>query len=339
MTNAFGDSPVSGASSSFVAAALPAAPTLTSITRGLNSADVAFTANSDGGDTITGFTATCTSSDGGTTQTASGAIVADHRRLARPTATRYTCVVLATNTVGDGSPSAASSSFIAATVPDAPTVTGVTRGQNSGIVAFTANGDGSDPIIDFTATCTSSDGGTTRSATDAASPITVGSLSNTKTYTCTVVATNSFGDSAASAASSSFVGATVPDAPTLTTVTLGLNSVDVAFTANGDGGDAITDYTVTCTSSDGGTTRSNDDTSSPITVGSLTNSKTYTCAVVATNAIGDSAASTASAPFVAATVPSRALDHGRHPRPERGDRRDHRERRQRQRDHRLHRNV
>jgi hypothetical protein len=303
VTNSFGDSPSSGASSSILAAAFPAAPTLTSVTRGLNSVDVAFTPNSDGGDAITGYTATCASSDGGTTQSNTGA-TSPITVGSLDNGNTYTCVVVATNSVGDGSASSASASFVAATAPDAPSITGVTRGQNSAIVAFTANADGSDPITGFTATCASSDGGTTRSATGASSPITVGSLTNTNTYTCTAVATNGFGDSAASTASSSFVGATVPVAPTLSSITLGLNSVDVAFSANGNGGDTITGYTATCTSSDGGTTQAVSGATSPITVASLTNSKTYTCAAVATNAIGDSAASTDSSSFIAATVPN-----------------------------------
>ena len=74
-------------------------------------------------------------------------------------------------------------------------------------------------------TCTSSDGGTTQSASSATSPVTVASLTNANTYTCTAVATNGFGDSAASTASASFVAATVPDAPDLTTVDLGSNAV------------------------------------------------------------------------------------------------------------------
>jgi len=302
VTNAFGNSAASAASSSFVAATVPDATTITSVVLGPNSATVAFTANSTGGSAITGYTVTCASSDGGATQTNSDT-ASPITVSSLSNGNTYSCIVVAGNAIGAGADSVASSSFVAATVPDAPTISGVTRGQNSTIVAFTANGDGSDAITGFTVTCASSDGGATQSASGATSPITVGSLTNTSTYTCTAVATNGFGDSVASVASSSFVAATVPDAPTLTSIDLGLNAVDVGFTANGTGGNAITGYTVTCASSDGGATRMNTDTSSPITVSSLTNSKTYTCTVVASNAIGDSGASLASISFVAATVP------------------------------------
>ena len=50
---------------------------------------------------------------------------------------------------------------------------------------------------------------------------------------------------------------TVPDAPSISGITIGQNTVEVEFDAGADGGSAITGYTVTCDSSDGGTTQSN----------------------------------------------------------------------------------
>ena len=219
----------------------------------------------------------------------------------------YTCTVVATNGLGDSPASSASGSIVAGTVPAAPTLTSATGGSNATVVSFTANGNGGSAITGFTATCTSSDGGTTQSASGASSPITVSSLTNAKTYTCTVVATNAFGDSPASNASSSITGATAPSAPSISNLTQGNLSAIVSFTSNGSGGSAITAFTVTCASSDGGTTQSASGASSPITVGSLTNANTYTCTVTATNAVGTSSASTASSPFVAgvgASVPA-----------------------------------
>ncbi len=253
-TNGLGDSAASSASSSFVAGTVPAAPTFVSLTRGSNSATVAFTPNGSGGSAITGFTATCTSSDGGATQTASGA-TSPLTVTTLTNAKTYTCAVVATNSTGDSAASTASASFVAATNPSAPTVSGVTLGSNSAIVAFTAGSDGGDTVTAFTATCTSSDGGTTQTTSGATSPVTVTTLTNAKTYTCTVVATNAMGDSSASAVSSAFIAGTVPAAPTFVSLTRGSNSAIVAYTANGNGGTAITSFTTTCTSSDGGTTR------------------------------------------------------------------------------------
>ena len=301
-TNSFGASDASDASSPFQAGDLPSAPTISSVTRGNNSASIAITSNGDGGTAITSYRVTCRSSNGGLTRSTTGAS-SPVTITSLSNGRAYTCTVVATNAIGDSPASAASSSFVAGRTPDAPTLTGVTRGSNSAVVSFTANGNGGNAITSFTATCTSSDGGTTRTASGASSPITVGSLSNGNTYTCTVVATNAINDSAASSASTSFVAATNPSAPTLTGVTLGNDSGAVAFTANSDGGDSVTAFTATCTSSNGGTTRTASDTSSPITVGSLTDGKTYTCTVLATNGIGNSSASSASTSFVAGTVP------------------------------------
>jgi len=101
-------------------------------------------------------------------------------------------------------------------------------------------------------TCDSTDGGTSRSATDTSSPITVSTLSNGHLYTCAVVATNSFGDSVPSDASSPFGAGDLPTAPTINSVVRG-NKLgdDSPSPRNGDGGSAIFSYKVTCRSSNG----------------------------------------------------------------------------------------
>src|SRR5207237_193000 len=160
---------------------------------------------SDGGSTITGYTVSCDSSDGGVSGSNGGSgspIVVS----SLSNGNTYTCTVTATNGVGTGAPSAASNSFIPATVPGAPT--GVSATSNSFVptsvpgaptigtvtlsggtasVPFTApSNNGGTPITNYTATCTSSNGGTTRSGSHATSPVSVASLSATKTYTCRV---------------------------------------------------------------------------------------------------------------------------------------------------------
>src|SRR4029077_5179875 len=112
---------------------------------------------------------------------------------------------------------------------------------------------GGSAVTGYTATCTSSDSGTPGTHSGTTSPITVGSLTNGKTYTCTVTATNAAGSGAPSAASNAVVPATVPGAPTIGTVTLAGTTASVPFTAPAsNGGSAITGYTATCTSSNGG---------------------------------------------------------------------------------------
>ena len=93
---------------------------------------------------------------------------------------------------------------------------------------------------------------------------------------------------------------TVPEAPTSPVATAGNAQASIAFTAPAsNGGSAITGYTVT--SSPGGLTATG--TSSPLVVTGLTNGTAYTFTVVATNAAGNSVASSASAAVTPFTVP------------------------------------
>src|SRR5262245_39867896 len=82
----------------------------------------------------------------------------------------------------------------AATVPGAPTITNATAGNTAIALTFSppANNGGSG-ITSYTASCTSSNGGTSASVSAGASPIVVNGVSNGRTYTCTVTATSGAG--------------------------------------------------------------------------------------------------------------------------------------------------
>lgn len=175
--------------------------------------------------------------------------------------------------------------------PAAPTIgtatnVGTGRAFNDGAatVAFTP---GAGPTAtSFTAV--SSPGGF--NATGASSPLTVQGLQSGVSYTFTVTATNAAGTSPASNASNSVTATTVPQAPTIGTATGGNATASVTFTANANGGSAITGFTAT--SSPGSITGTN--TVSPITVSGLSNGTAYTFTVTATNANGTSLPSAAS---------------------------------------------
>ena len=95
--------------------------------------------------------------------------------------------------------------------------------------------------------------------------------------------------------------AVVPGAPTsVVAQRIASGQLRVSFLPPAsNGGSAITKYTVTCTSSNGGLTGSAYGTASPLTVSALTAGRSYTCKVTATNAKGTSLPSTPSAAVVA----------------------------------------
>ena len=216
--------------------------------------------------------------------------------------TTYYFVVRSSNTGNAVSAPSNEVSAVPAAVPGAPTIASVTAGDAQASVAFTAPAsDGGSTITGYTVTAhdstTPSNGGQTASGTS--SPITVTGLTNGDSYTFTVTATNGMGAGPVSGTSTAVTPATVPAVPGIGAVTAGVGQVSVAFTAStSTGGAAITAYTVTAhdstTPANGGQTASG--TSSPIPVTGLTIGDSYTFTVVATNRIGSSESSTASAP-------------------------------------------
>ena len=175
-----------------------------------------------------------------------------------------------------------------ATVPSPPTVTGTTPAGGRATVAFTPGFDGGSPITGYTAQCVSTDGGVTKSAKGASSPITVTGLTPTKHYKCRVRATNAVGLGPVSAYGNTVLlpPPTAPSPPTVTRTTPAGGRATVAFRPGFDGGSPITGYTAQCVSTDGGVTKSVSAASSPITVTGLTPTKHYKCRVRATNAVG-----------------------------------------------------
>ncbi len=272
-----------------VVAVTPGAPTSVSATAGDAQASVSFTAPSNtGGSAITSYTATCTSSDGGASGAQSGA--GSPLSVAGLTNGKtYTCTVSAANSAGSGSASSASSSFI----PKAnQTITFTNPGAQT--FATTPTLSASTSATGLTVTLSS--------ATTGVCTITSGGvLAFVSAGTCTINADQS-GSAAYNSASqvqqSFTVNAVVPGAPTIGVVTPGDGQASVAFSAPASGGGAaISGYTATCASSDGGATGSQSGAASPLAVTGLTNGKTYTCSVIAANSVGSGSASAASSSF------------------------------------------
>jgi hypothetical protein len=293
-TNLAGPSLPSPASAPLVIG-LPDAPAQPAVAVGSTQLTLTFAAPADHGVAITGYTATCTSNDGGVLGTVSGPASALTLAVSGLTNGKtYTCTVTATNAAGSSAPSPATAAAIPAGTPSAPGVPAVTAGNERIAVAFSAPAGNGGAITGYTATCTSANSGISHSTSGSGSPLTVTNLFNGEAYSCTVTATNAAGTSAPSPVSPRAVPATVPAAPTIGGAAAGTADITVSFTPNGDNGSPITGYSATCTSSNGGITRSMSGAGSPITVTNLTNGNSYTCTVSATNAVGPSVGSASS---------------------------------------------
>ncbi len=150
---------------------------------------------SSGGTPITGYTATCTSSNGGVTETGShsGASAAPITVTGVATGKTYTCTVKATNAVGTGIMSAPSLPVIVGSpaAPSGITASHVASGQIK--VGFTPGASNGATTSSYTARCASTNGGVGGAKSGPSSPLTVTGLTVGKTYTCTVSATNARG--------------------------------------------------------------------------------------------------------------------------------------------------
>lgn len=173
-------------------------------------------------------------------------------------------------------------------VPDAPTVSasnvGTSRAFNNGAATVTlASPTGGRPAS-YSITTTP----TTVTTTATSSPVTLTGLASATSYTVTATPTN-VSATGPGGTSSSFTATTVPQAPTIGTFTDGGTGTTgtLSFTAGATGGSAITGYKY---STNGTTYTSASGTTSPLSLTGLTPG-TYTFTLQATNANGDSAAS------------------------------------------------
>ncbi|HUR58776.1 MAG TPA: putative Ig domain-containing protein, partial [Opitutaceae bacterium] len=271
-----------------IAATVPGAPTIGAATPGNSQASIAFSAPaSNGGATITGYTATCTPGPFSGTGAASPVTV-----TGLSNGTLYSCTVKATNSAGQS----AASGSVNVTPGTAPAITSAAPPGGTFNVGYAhgyvATGT---PAPTFSVTSGALPTGLTLNATSGAvsgTPTASGSFSGV------VTATNPLGT--ATQSFSIVIASTVSTAPIIGSGTAGNGQATIAFTPPAsNGGSAITSYAATCTPG----LFSANGAASPITVSGLTNGVTYSCSVTATNSMGTSAASgTVSVTPVAAPV-------------------------------------
>ena len=190
-SNALGAGPASAASNSITPAGLPFAAAGVQATPFNLSALVSWTAAADNGSAITVYTVT--SLPGGKTCTTTGALSCTVGGLAN--GTPYTFTVTATNSVGTGPASAASTAVTPKPVPGAPGSVSALGVDASAVVSWTAAADNGSAITGYTVT--SAPDGKTCTTTDALI-CTVPGLTNRTPYTFTVTATNAVGTGPAS---------------------------------------------------------------------------------------------------------------------------------------------
>ena len=171
------------------------------------------------------------------------------------------------------------------TVPDVPTDVRATApalpsGRTTTVSFTPAPNQSGAAVSQYEARCTSGDGGTTRSTTGTASPIRVADLTVGRSYSCQARTRNSVGWSAWSAGAAIVVPAGPPTSVHATTPGSGSTTTTVTFVSP-NGGPVVTDYRVTCASSNGGRTKGVVGTGTSIAVAGLTRAKAYRCTVVA----------------------------------------------------------
>jgi hypothetical protein len=293
--NSVGLGSASTPSAAFIPSTVPSAPTgvSASIAPGSTTAQVAFTPGASGGEPITGFTATST--PGGLSGFAtSSPINVPGLSIGTP----YTFTVTAANMDGTGLPSAPSNQITpssGATVPGAPTINGVTPGNASAVVSVAPGATGGSPITGYVVKSTPGS-----ISASGPGPVTVNGLTNGTGYQFQAAAVNAIGTGPYSALSASVTPSTVPSAPTGVSAVAGNGQATVSFTPGGNGGAAITDFTVVATP--GGAAASG--SGSPITVPGLSNGVSYTFVVYATNSNGPGPNSAPSSPVVPAAPPA-----------------------------------
>ena len=231
----------------------PLAPGKPSATRGNRSVALSWSAGGDGGSAITSWKYAQSAGGGGfgswTSIPNSGASTTSYTVTGLTNGTSYKFKVRAVNANGDGEASPASDAATPATRPPAPGQPTGTTGDKSVALTWSSNGDGGSAITSWKysqSTSGASFGSWTSIPNSGASTTsyTVTGLTDGTSYRFKVRAVNDLGDGAESPASASVLAASAPGKPGTPSVTVGLGSLSVSWSAPTDNGTSITGYDI-----------------------------------------------------------------------------------------------
>lgn len=313
-TNLIGTSDPSAASNSITPDTVkfpPQPPIIGTPTRGDTQISVTFTAPTDnGGSAILDYTATADKFPFDANNTPISVVVAGSPAVITGLVNgqAYTCRVKARNAIGFSPYSGNSASSTPATIPGVPRSLNISAGNAQVFAAFQPPlSNGGDAITSYTVELR-------KTSDNSLVQTSAGSLSLQRTFSGLVNGTSYYADAWAintvgvgpttpnSNSATPLVTLNPPDTPSAPTAVRGNAQATVSWTAPGDGGSAIIDYTVTIYQ---GNTQVGSVTTGALStvVTGLTNGFPYTFKVRARNGIGSSADSAASAVTTPATIP------------------------------------
>jgi len=296
---AMGMSAYCAQSTTFVPYTLPGAPTITSVVAGNGLAFLYFTDGSSNGRPITKYRYTI---NGVSYPEVTGTSPLTISGLTNGTS--YTATLTNYNLAGYSPASIASNSFMPFTVPSAPTITNLVPLANQITVYVSPGNTNGSAIKSYSY---SLNGGAFVNTGTSALSFVISGLTNGVNYTVAIKAVNDAGEGAASATSAAVVPFTVPDAPTITGVSVGNNSATISISNGNNNGRIATQYQYTYTSSAGSTTLTTSTSTTQLSsfmITGLINWTSYTVTVKAINAAGMSSSSAASSSFMPFSIPS-----------------------------------
>jgi titin len=283
---------------------VPSVPTNLAITAGAGSIDVSWSSASNGGSTITDYVVEYSTNGSSWTTFNDGLSTATSTTITGLTnGTPYYVRVNAENAAGSSTAVVSGSTATPKTTPSAPSISSIAAGNQSLSVAFTAGATGGSTITGYQYSI--SGGSTWTTASGTSSPITISGLTNGTSYQVALRAVNIVGNGDTSNILAS-TPRTVPNAPTISSITAGANQGSVVFTLSGNGGSAVTDYEYRVNAGSWTGWISAGTATSPLVVANLANGTAYDVQIRAVNiaGAGNESSSSSVTPFSSPGAPT-----------------------------------